>query len=155
MVLNGESYKEKIVELILVRHGETLWNREGRFQGVTDIPLTNLGERDAMDMGLYLKSYIGSDDEVKIVSSPLVRAERTASIISDILNLDISIDERVIEYNYGAFEGLVRDNILDTIEFRKRESMKWYYRVDGGENYEMVKVRVESFLKSINGMEEL
>ncbi len=58
MVLNGESYKEKIVELILVRHGETLWNREGRFQGVTDIPLTNLGERDAMDMGLYLKSYI-------------------------------------------------------------------------------------------------
>ncbi|MCJ9699681.1 MULTISPECIES: histidine phosphatase family protein [unclassified Bradyrhizobium] len=92
-----------------LRHGATDWNREGRFQGRTDNPLNEDGLRqahEAVDM-------LGGVSISRIVASPLVRAARTAEIIADAISVPLAIDEGIIEFDFGSFEGLpVRDLMI-------------------------------------------
>ncbi|RAX49102.1 histidine phosphatase family protein [Arthrobacter sp. AQ5-05] len=92
--------------LVLVRHGETAWNAEGRLQGQTDIPLNDLGREQAHVVGQELGS--GSWDV--LVSSSLERAVETAELIGQ--NLGLALTEKLDglqERNYGQAEGeLVR-----------------------------------------------
>lgn len=89
-----------------LRHGATDWNREGRFQGRTDNPLNADGLRQAHEAAIMLRD-IGIS---RIVASPLVRAARTAEIIADAISVPLTIDDGIIEFDFGSFEGLpVRD----------------------------------------------
>lgn len=93
--------------LVLVRHGETAWNAEGRLQGQTDIPLNDLGRAQAHAAGQRL----GADPWDILVSSTLGRAVETAELIGQ--NLGLALTERITglqERNYGDAEGeVVRD----------------------------------------------
>jgi broad specificity phosphatase PhoE len=90
------------MQLILVRHGETLWNKEGRIQGTSDIDLSPEGIRQAEKLARALKN--ASLGEIH--ASPLVRACRTAEIINQFHDLPIETHPELIEMDQGDFEGL-------------------------------------------------
>jgi len=138
--------------IILVRHGQTIWNKEGRFQGRLNSPLTKKGELQAKENALKLKKNIEDFKNIKIFSSPLGRAKDTAYIICDELGINrdrIIFDNRIIEFNYGIFEGQKREDMMKRSEFRDREANKWSYRIENGESYVLVENRVKEFLDSI------
>ncbi len=85
----------------LVRHGESEWNAEARICGRTDIPLSDAGRRQAERLGARLRAL----PPAAIYTSPLSRTAETASIIALGSGLAPIIDPRVVELNYGAWEG--------------------------------------------------
>ena len=90
------------MELILVRHGETPFNRERKVQGITDIELNDSGLRQAHQLALALK-----DHEIhQIYSSPLKRAHKTAEAINQFHNVPIHRRSGLMEMDQGDFEGL-------------------------------------------------
>jgi len=93
----------------LVRHGETDWNRDGRLQGRTDIPLNDTGRAQALKLANLLKDEGGW---AAITSSPLSRARETAQIIADVLGLELlpSHDD-LVERNFGEAEGGNREEL--------------------------------------------
>lgn len=90
------------MKLILIRHGETLWNKEGRVQGTSDIELSDIGTNQA---GLLASSLKNQRIEA-IYSSPLKRALQTAQIINEFHSLRIHTYKELMEMNQGIFEGL-------------------------------------------------
>lgn len=91
-------------KLYFTRHGQTIWNVEGKVCGATDIELTELGHKQAIELGERIKA----DKNIKIdeiVASPLIRAKNTAEHISEITGIPMHTDMRVIEQNFGKYEG--------------------------------------------------
>jgi broad specificity phosphatase PhoE len=86
---------------LCVRHGVTDWNREGRFQGRTDVPLNDEGVAQAHSAARRLQ---GVPVDI-IVSSPLIRAIKTAEIIAAGASKPVSIDVDLIECDFGSLEG--------------------------------------------------
>ena len=105
------------MQLILIRHGETLWNKEKRVQGTSDIELSEAGILQARKLALSLKdSAIGA-----IHASPLKRAQQTAEIINAFHGRKIEIHPELIEMDMGEFEGLsFREIMARESEFLKR-----------------------------------
>ncbi|CAB1059569.1 Phosphoglycerate mutase (EC [Olavius sp. associated proteobacterium Delta 1] len=95
--------------LLIIRHGETVWNAEHRFQGHGDSPLTEIGRNQVAAIGRRLKA-INFDT---LISSDLGRTQETASIITDITGHDVELDRRLRERNYGVFEGLTVPQIRE------------------------------------------
>lgn len=91
-------------ELILVRHGETKWNAEGRIQGKGDSPLTEKGILQAKAVGVRLQH----EGFTALYASHLGRVLETAQHIADVTGHPIQIDERLQERSYGIFEGLTQ-----------------------------------------------
>ena len=87
--------------IFLIRHGETDWNREGRFQGQMDIPLNALGRKQAEAAAKALEN--AAID--RVVASPLSRAADTARASASIAGLDVEIMEGLREINHGLWEG--------------------------------------------------
>ena len=85
--------------LLLVRHGETDWNRDGRWQGHSDTHLNEVGRGQAAQVAEEL------DDIDVVYSSDLARALETAEIVAVRLGLDVRVDERLRERRFGAWEG--------------------------------------------------
>ncbi len=140
--------------IILVRHGQTLWNAEGRYQGQLNSNLTELGQKQARENALKVSRAIRLDEPFSFYSSPLGRAKETALIICDELNLDrgnIIFDNRVQEVSYGIFEGKTKEFCKKNYskEFKAREDNKWSHMLAGGESYEMVTKRLYSWLEDI------
>ena len=88
--------------LLLVRHGETDWNADGRLQGHTDRPLTDFGRRQARDLAAAL----AGEDLTAIYSSDLTRARETAEIVAERLGLPVVLDRDLREKDWGNWEGL-------------------------------------------------
>ncbi|MDD5723920.1 MAG: histidine phosphatase family protein [Syntrophales bacterium] len=105
------------MKLILVRHGQTLWNREKRAQGVSDIALSNRGRAQVNSLARSLQ-----DEKIDaIVSSPLKRAVQTAEAINHFHNLPIEPEKDLMELNMGDFEGIVfREMMKNHGDFMKR-----------------------------------
>jgi probable phosphoglycerate mutase len=93
--------------LLAIRHGETVWNAEKRYQGYKDSPLTETGRRQATALGRRLKG-IRFDN---LISSDRGRAQETASIVADFTGHPVEIDSRLRERNYGVLEGLTLNEI--------------------------------------------
>lgn len=92
--------------IFLARHGETSWNREGRWQGHTDIELNDAGRAQARALGELLRGHqIG-----RVHTSDLSRARQTAEAAAAVLGVeDIIVDPALRERSFGIFEGLTRD----------------------------------------------
>jgi probable phosphoglycerate mutase len=104
-------------ELIVLRHGETEWSREGRHTGRTDVPLTPRGE----EMATRLAPALAKRDITAVFSSPAQRAERTA----DLAGLGRpQIDPDLWEWDYGGYEGLTTAQI-------REDRPGWYLWRDG------------------------
>src|SRR4030042_2749358 len=97
------------MQLILIRHGETLWNKEGRVQGTSDIELSDEGIRQARLLALSLKKH----DIEAIHASSLKRAMQTAQIINEFHALEIQSHRELIEMDQGDFEGLSFKELMD------------------------------------------
>ncbi len=103
-----------MTELILVRHGETAWNAERRLQGHVDTPLNDEGRRQAQALATILADSIkpsGAAPYSRLVSSDLDRTFQTARPIAALLDLEIIRDPRLRERCFGAFEGLLYDEV--------------------------------------------
>jgi broad specificity phosphatase PhoE len=94
-----------VTTLLLVRHGETDWNRDGRWQGHSDTHLNDVGREQALRVAGELH---GVD---VVYSSDLARARETAEIIVGALGLDVRFDPRLRERSFGAWEGLTAPEI--------------------------------------------
>jgi 2,3-bisphosphoglycerate-dependent phosphoglycerate mutase len=88
-----------VTTLLLVRHGETDWNRDGRWQGHSDTPLNDAGREQARRVAPEL-----SDVDV-VYSSDLARARETAEILAEPLGLEVRLDPRLRERGFGTWEG--------------------------------------------------
>jgi broad specificity phosphatase PhoE len=106
-----------MTELLLVRHGETDWNAEGKLQGHTDRPLNDYGRRQAQ----ALADRLASEDIDAVYASDLSRARETAEIVGSKLGLPVVVDPDLREKNWGNWEGLTSDERLH-IEFEGETS---------------------------------
>lgn len=93
--------------LVLVRHGQTEWSRDGRHTGRTDVPLTDAGEQDARELAARLRAF----DFALVLCSPLERARRTA----ELAGLDPTPDDDLLEWDYGGYEGLTTPEIRERV----------------------------------------
>lgn len=94
---------------LYLRHGQTEWNRQGRMQGATDIPLNDTGRGQARDAAQRLV-----DTHIdRIIASPMLRAAETADIVAATKNLPVTHDERLKERYFGAFDGLLLSEIRE------------------------------------------
>lgn len=96
-----------MTHLLLVRHGETQWNREGRWQGQADPPLNEHGQRQARRIAAELRG-VRLDH---LYSSDLRRAMETAHIIGAELGLAVVADQRLREINLGQWQGMPSTDI--------------------------------------------
>ncbi len=89
-------------KIYLIRHGESLQNSEDLLSGVTDVPLSSTGRKQCLKLRDFFKKY----KVEKVFSSPLSRAVESASIIFP--NNEILIEKKLIEFDYGEYEGIPR-----------------------------------------------
>ena len=92
------------MKLYISRHGQTPWNVEDLICGRTDVPLTEVGQKQAKRLA---ESALDKGIDV-ILCSPMLRARQTAQAVSDAIGVPIQIDQRLIEMDFGTFEGTSR-----------------------------------------------
>lgn len=132
-----------MITIYLTRHSKTVWNEEKRLQGRLDSPLTQEG----IDNAYALKEYIKEYHFDYIYSSPTLRAYNTAKILFEDKN--IIKDERLLEMNFGDFEGRKISDILRTdydLYHQLWFAPDQFSRIPHGESYDEVISRVESFI---------
>lgn len=118
--------------LLLIRHGETLWNTERRMQGQGDSPLTERGRWQARQLGLRMKDLPFS----VLYSSDLPRAALTAAEIAAVTGHVIINDERLRERHFGVFEGLTQAEmrVREPEMYERFMSRDPQYAIPGGES---------------------
>lgn len=136
-----------IKHIYLVRHGETLYNSEGRVQGGgLDSPLTEKGISQAEALREYFKKNSFSIDH--IFSSPLNRSLQTAKIVSSFLDKEIHLDPLLKEISCGEYEGKIISSIDP--EMLRRLRVDPFEKYPGGESVDDVKHRGELFLHKLS-----
>ena len=148
--------KGNLTTLILVRHGESEWNRAGRIQGQVNSPLTDLGISQARAISDYL-SGIFLNQELEIYSSPLKRAIQTAEIIAkgiDHLSSEVIIEERLNDFNLGEISGTygwdkVAEIFPQQAQLRLQDPMRFH--PSGGESGAEFEARLRSLMEELMG----
>ncbi|MDY0240743.1 MAG: histidine phosphatase family protein [Rhodospirillaceae bacterium] len=139
------------IDLYLVRHGETEWNRQGRIQGQGDSPLTERGQEQALSVGKLLAT-VPTLPPALLLVSPLGRTRATAGQISRHLAVErMETDARIGEVAMGAWEGMTLPEIAER-EPSRRDDLKridWCFRSPGGETLAMVQERARDWLDSL------
>jgi broad specificity phosphatase PhoE len=141
-----------------IRHGETAWNAAGRFQGSKDIPLNELGRKQAVTAGEILAGLLarerGAAASLPYVASPLGRARLTMELVRGALKLplaDYSVDNRLREIGYGHWEGLTLPEMKlhDAATFAARDEDKWGVAPPSGESYACVTLRMREWFDTL------
>lgn len=131
------------LRLVLVRHGITDWNLEGRFQGHLDPPLADAGRHEAA----LVAERLAADDDLRparVVASSLGRAIETAAAIGEGVGLDVETDPRLIEIGQGEWEGRTHAEIeqTDAERYRAWRDAAGVRQPPGGEALEAASERV-------------
>jgi broad specificity phosphatase PhoE len=132
-----------IQQVYLIRHGETEWSLSGQHTGVTDIPLTENGRSVAK----LLQPVLTKETFTLILTSPLQRARETCELAG--LGARAEIDQDLMEWNYGEYEGLTPQQI-------HANSPGWMVFTDGcpgGESPEQVGARVDRVIAKLRAVE--
>jgi probable phosphoglycerate mutase len=135
-----------VTTLHLVRHGETDWNRDGRIQGFSDVPLSARGHEQARELARTL----GERPVGAIYSSDLGRALETARPLADRLRLEVRVTPALRERSFGENEG--RSSAEVAVELGTRTGSTWHGADDrhpGGESVREVYERVATFLDEL------
>jgi probable phosphoglycerate mutase len=129
---------EHLSIVYLARHGETAWTISGQHTGLTDLPLTERGERTALRLGERLKGLTFS----QVLTSPLQRAARTCELAG--FKPVAEVDKDLVEWDYGQYEG------RRTVEIRA-ERPDWELFRDGcpgGESPQQVSMRADRIVRA-------
>jgi probable phosphoglycerate mutase len=129
--------------LYLARHGETAWSATGQHTGLTDLPLTERGERQAQQLGPRLDEL----SVAKVFTSPLQRAARTCELAG--FGRVAEVDPDLVEWNYGAYEGLRTEDI-------RRERPDWRIFRDGcprGETLAEIGARADRVIARVRAID--
>ena len=128
--------------LYLARHGETTWSLSGQHTGLTDLPLTENGERNARRLGERLKGLTFA----KVLTSPLKRAARTCELAG--FGAVAEVDRDLVEWDYGQYEGRRSDEI-------RAERPDWQLFRDGcpgGESPGQVSERADRVVRQVRAV---
>ena len=117
--------------ILLARHGETDWNRDGRYQGHADEPLNDTGRAQSRELAERLRG----ESIVAVYASDLRRASETGEIVARILELPLSVDPRLREIDVGSWQGRTRAELDGAV---------W-----DGETYDRHRLRVVAALRAI------
>ena len=133
--------------LMFIRHGQTDWNLEERYQGRLDVPLNDVGRRQAK----ALKRRLAEVCFDTAYSSPLRRALETAQIIAN--DLHIIVDERLAEIDHGLWQGRTKAEIASRWpeQWEQWSKEPLGFTAPCGESAARVRERLESFLRTIEG----
>ena len=137
-----------MTRFILIRHGETDWNIEGRWQGQADVPLNQLGREQAIQTALALAGM----KITAIYSSDLSRARETAAILASVIKLNVQFDVRLREINQGEWQGLLASEIQARYPeaFRQRMTDPISVTPSGGETASQVMERIVAAIEEIH-----
>ena len=147
------AFPEPVPYLYVVRHGRTPWTDQGRFQGTVDIELSGAGKAQAEAAGRRLKALLCNRDQriedFDILSSPLIRARKTAEILSQVNESAISrirIEERLGELSFGDWEGMTTLEVKSHFPAlrKQRKTDRWNFRPPGGESYADATPRIKN-----------
>jgi broad specificity phosphatase PhoE len=160
-----------VVELVLVRHGESAGNvaaaaaaaADGEVievgQRDADVPLSPVGVEQAQALGKVLGNWVSAEQPASVWSSPYVRAQQTAQVALEVAGLDLPIlvDERIRDRELGVLDLLTSKGVQvrfpDEAE-RRRWLGKFYHRPAGGESWADLILRVRSFLADLDRLED-
>lgn len=134
------------MKIYFIRHGQTDWNKQGKMQGSTDIPLNETGLSQAADVA---GSLVANDVQFKkILSSPLSRAAKTAEIIGQKLDLGVEHFEELKEFYFGEWEGAFSQDLKDKdlAGFNHWLENAFLVTPPGGESITDVQDRLKVFL---------
>lgn len=147
-------------ELYFIRHGQTDWNAEGRYQGSKDIPLNDIGRGQADLNGKLLRQLLERDSrspaEFTWHVSPLGRTMETMRRVRaafDVALPEPTPDERLVEVSFGVYEGRLHTELSsgEMAIAGERDADFWFFRPPSGESYEDVAQRVISFAGELKG----
>jgi broad specificity phosphatase PhoE len=146
-------------EFYFIRHGETAWNLEGRYQGSRDIPLNDTGRAQADRNGLLLRRLLErsgrKSEEFDWYVSPLSRAretmERVRAAFNDTTLPEVTTDDRLIEISFGIYEGQLHTDLAAGAMpiAGERDDSFWYFRPPEGESYDDLANRITDFGRSL------
>lgn len=137
----------------VARHGETDWNRAGRYQGQRESNLTDLGRAQASALGATLAERPIS----RIISSPLRRCTETADAVARLHAIPVETDPRLLEIAHGTWEGRLREEIAqsDAATMQRWRTAPDTVKFDGGESLAAVLERWQAFVKALHGKNEV
>lgn len=147
-------------ELYFIRHGQTDWNAEGRYQGSRDIPLNDVGRAQADLNGKLLRQLFQRDGrtpgEFTWHVSPLGRTMETMDRVRaafDVALPEAVPDRRLVEVSFGIYEGRLHSELSagEMAIAGERDASFWDFRPPSGESYEDVAGRVRSFAAELRG----
>jgi broad specificity phosphatase PhoE len=130
-------------EVWLVRHGETEWSRDGKHTSTTDLDLTEKG----VEVACTLKDRLADTKFDLVLSSPRHRARRTAELAGF---TDVEIDEDLVEWDYGDYEGITTAEIRETVP----GWTVWTHPTPGGETARQVTDRLDRVVAKIRAAGE-
>lgn len=126
--------------IYVVRHGETEWNAVNKVLGRTDMPLNDKGLEQAQEIARSLK-----DLKIDVfLCSPLIRARQTADAVTNETGMQYEIDDRLIEQDFGSFEGVNRFD-----EKYQQAKRAYFVRYPGGESFFDLAARVYPLIKEL------
>jgi phosphoserine phosphatase len=133
--------------LYVARHGETDWNREGRYQGRRESTLTETGRAQARALAQTLASHPID----RVIASPLRRCVETAVPLAELLRVEVETDDRLVEIAHGDWEGRLRAEIeqIDAEMMRQWRAQPELVQFRGGESLADVESRWQSFSQSL------
>lgn len=124
--------------IVLARHGETDWNRDGRFQGQADPPLNDRGREQAEE----LAERLSAERFAALYASPLRRARETADIVAARLGLAVEPVDELQEIDVGSWSGLTRDEVASRFPAAYRRWLEFRAAWGDGETYDDLTRRV-------------
>lgn len=133
--------------MLLLRHGQTTWNAERRWQGWADAPLSPLGEQQALDAAAHL----GGAGFTRVCSSDLARARRTAELLAEALGIGghVFVDAGIRERDVGEFSGRTNDELQVLYPDRFDPETGRALSIVGGEEDESLLARVVASLRGL------
>ncbi|MCX7829366.1 MAG: histidine phosphatase family protein [Thermanaerothrix sp.] len=141
-----------VCRILLVRHGRTSWNVQYRYQGRTDVPCDEEGLRQTELAAQRILAW----SPTAIYSSPLVRARCLGEAVSSAADLDLSVDPRLTEMDFGGWEGLTVSQIEEAFgdQYRLWRSDPFGRTPPGGEDAASIRGRLEDFVASSGILDE-
>jgi probable phosphoglycerate mutase len=147
------------ITIYFVRHGETDWNAQSRYQGQHDIPMNDTGRAQARRNGAALRAALPDPlpraDALAFVASPMLRTRETMALLRAELGMGmdgVAFDDRLREMHYGHWEGQLAADLpqIDPDGVAARARDWWTWRPRGGESYEDLTARVGAWLATVD-----